>query len=131
MSALHFPPGRMPCSMEFVTKQIAPLLPDSPFEKIIKFKYIAWGNALWNNTQVAGRGGGCCLVRCSLADSARRGASVRGHRGRLFGVQHSAELEAYCEAALLLTTRALPSPGVLCRRGVCSPPASMGPTSAA
>ncbi|KAL4422804.1 hypothetical protein ABPG75_009001 [Micractinium tetrahymenae] len=40
-----------PFTMEFITKQIAPLLPDSPFERIIKFRYIAWGNALWNSTQ--------------------------------------------------------------------------------
>lgn len=46
--------GRIPCSMEFVTKQIAPLLPSSPFERIVKFRYIAWGNAHWNDTQAAG-----------------------------------------------------------------------------
>ncbi|KAL4448881.1 hypothetical protein ABPG77_007598 [Micractinium sp. CCAP 211/92] len=40
-----------PFTMEFVTKQIAPLLPSSPFERIIKFRYIAWGNAHWNSTQ--------------------------------------------------------------------------------
>lgn len=74
--------------MEFVTKQIAPLLPSSPFEQIIKFRYIAWGNAHWNSTQV-----GDPQPRSALHSGARCPRPV--HRARYGGQQEcSAQLAA-------------------------------------